>query len=252
MDSSVLVGRNGAVATVTINRPKALNALDPDTLRALAVALDEVGRDAGVRALVVTGAGDRAFVAGADIAAMQAMAPDAGREYCRLGHEVFARLEALPFPAVAAVNGAALGGGLELALACDLRVAAKNAKVGLPEVTLGIYPAAGGTWRLPRVVGLGRARDLVFTGRIVDADEAFALGIFERLVETDALGAAKALAAEIAKNDPLSVQVAKVSLNTLARGGDPSTTERLAQALLFDSPEKHVRMTAFLEKKAKK
>ena len=125
-------------------------------------------------------------------------------------------------------------------------------KVGLPETGLGIYPAAGGTWRLPRLVGLGRARDLVFTGRIVEADEAFAIGIFERLTEAgEALKAALEVAAQIAKNAPLAVQVAKVSLNALARGADPGSIERLGQALLFDSAEKRERMTAFLEKRKK-
>jgi len=154
-------------------------------------------------------------------------------------------------PVIAAIDGYALGGGLELALSCDLRVASKTAKVGMPEVSLGIFPGAGGTWRLPRVVGFGHAKELIFTGRILDAEEAFSYGLFERLVDADALSIAKDIAAQIAKNSPLAVQVAKVSLNALARQTNAEPVERLAQALLFDSVEKRERMTAFLEKKKK-
>src|SRR5262249_15114340 len=154
-----------------------LNALDVQTLRELGAALDEVRADADVRALVVTGAGDRAFCAGADIAAMAAMPGPGGHGYSQLGHEVLARLDTLDVPAVAAVNGVALGGGLELALACDLILAGERARVGLPEITLGIIPGFGGTQRLAQRVGLGRARDLIYTGRMLRAPEALELGI---------------------------------------------------------------------------
>jgi enoyl-CoA hydratase len=161
-------------------------------------------------------------------------------------------VEDFPRPTIAAVEGYALGGGLELALSCDIRVGSKASKVGLPEVGLGIYPAAGGTWRLPRLVGLGRARDLVFTGRILEADEAYAIGIFEHLAEEGgAVSMAAEVAGKIARNAPLALQVAKVSLNALARGADPRSVEQLGQALLFDSAEKRERMTAFLEKKSR-
>ena len=164
---------------------------------------------------------------------------------------LFQQLEDFPRPVIAAIDGYALGGGLELALACDLRVASKGAKVGMPEVSLGIFPGAGGTWRLPRVVGLGHAKELIFTGRILDADEAFAYGLFERLVDTDALSIARDIAQQIARNSALAVQVAKVSLNAMSRQQHAEPVERLAQALLFDSADKRERMTAFLEKKKK-
>jgi enoyl-CoA hydratase len=165
---------------------------------------------------------------------------------------LFQKLDDFPRPTLAAIEGYALGGGLELALACDIRVASRSARVGLPEVTLGIYPAAGGTWRLPRLVGLGRAKELVFTGRILDAEEAHALGLFERLTEEGrALETARSLAEQIALNDPLAVQVAKASLNAAARPVEMGPIERLGQAVLFDSPEKRARMTAFLEKRKK-
>ncbi|MDP3573063.1 MAG: enoyl-CoA hydratase-related protein, partial [Archangium sp.] len=159
-------------------------------------------------------------------------------------------VEDFPRPTIAAIDGYALGGGLELALACDLRVASKSAKIGMPEVTLGIYPSAGGTWRLPRLVGLGRAKELIYTGRIVDAVEAAQWGLFESLVESDAKAEALRIARMIAGNAPLAVQVAKVSLNAAAKV-NAAPMEWVGQGLLFDSPEKHARMSAFLEKKKK-
>jgi enoyl-CoA hydratase len=159
-------------------------------------------------------------------------------------------MENFPRPTIAAIDGYALGGGLELALACDLRVASRTAKIGMPEVTLGIYPSAGGTWRLPRLVGLGRAKELIFTGRIVEADEAVGWGLFESIVETDAKAEALRVASLIAANAPLAVQVAKVSLNAAAKV-NAAPLEWVGQGLLFDSPEKHARMTAFLEKRKK-
>jgi enoyl-CoA hydratase len=158
------------------------------------------------------------------------------------------QLEDFPRPTIAAIDGYALGGGLELALACDLRVASKSAKIGMPEVTLGIFPSAGGSWRLPRLVGLGRAKELIYTGRMVDAVEASQWGLFESLVETDAKTEALRIARQIAANAPLAVQIAKVALNSQARV-NAAPIEWVGQGLLFDSPEKNARMTAFLEKK---
>ncbi len=241
----------GGIARVELNRPEARNAINREVGRALSAALDELASRDEVRALVLYGAGGKAFASGADIAELRERTH---REaFFALNASLFQKLEDFPRPTIAAIEGYALGGGLELALSCDLRVASRSAKVGLPEAGLGIYPAAGGTWRLPRLVGLGRAKELVFTGRILDAEEAYALGIFERLADAGgALAAALALAGEIASNAPLALQVAKVSLNALARTAEPGPIERLGQALLFDSPEKRERMTAFLEKKAKR
>lgn len=239
------------VAALRINRPEARNAINLEVVRELHAALDALAADDQVRALVLSGAGGKAFASGADIAELKERTH---REaFFALNATLFQKVEDFPRPTIAALEGYALGGGLELALACDLRVAARGVKVGLPEATLGIYPAAGGTWRLPRLVGLGRAKELVFTGRILEAEEASALGLFERLVdEGQAVAAAQELAAQIAKNAPLAVQVAKVSLNAAARPQDPTVAERLGQALLFDSPEKRERMTAFLEKRSRK
>jgi len=252
MDASVLSSRVGAVVTVTINRPKALNALDPDTLHALAAALDDVAKDADVRALVVTGVGDRAFVAGADIAAMRAMAPEAGREYCRLGHAVFARLEALPIPVVAAVNGAALGGGLELALACDLIVASERAKLGLPEITLGLIPGFGGTQRLALRVGLARARELVYLGQMLAADEALRLGLVNRVVPPERVAEdAAALAAELAARAPVAMRHAKAVTGRVASAALAAALgeEVDAFATTFATEDRVEGLGAFLDKR---
>jgi len=249
--STVNVRVEDGVADIELNRPEARNAINLQMVGEMNAALDALLERDELRAVIVHGSGGKAFASGADIAELRERTH---REaFLAINASLFQRLDDFPRPTIAAIEGFALGGGLELALACDLRVASRSARVGLPEATLGIYPAAGGASRLPRLVGLGRAKDLVFTGRILDAEEAFALGIFERLCEPGhALPTARELASSIAANAPLALQVAKMALNSVARGGDPAAVERLGQALLFDSPEKRERMTAFLEKRGKK
>ena len=211
------------VAVITIDRQEALNALDQDVLAELALAFDVAETDAEVRALVVTGAG-RAFVAGADIAELQRLSDAfAGREAALMGQEVMNSLAAMPFPTIAAVNGFALGGGLELALAADLRVAAPGARLGLPEVGLGLIPGFGGTQRLPRLIGKGRALDLIFTGRHVDAEEALRIGLVDRVAD-DALQAALDLARQAARNAPVALGLAK---EAVVRGLDVTLSEGL-------------------------
>ena len=184
------------IALVTLKRPEALNALSQSLLEELAEIPELVQQDPEVRAVIFTGEG-KAFAAGADLKEIAAIKdPFMGREYALFGQRVFAEIAALPVPTIAAINGYALGGGLELALACDLRVAAKTAKLGLPEVGLGLIPGFGGTQRLPRLIGRGRALDLIFTGRHVDAEEALFLGLVNRVAE-DALEEAKKLAQKI-------------------------------------------------------
>lgn len=237
------------IGHLELNRPEVRNAINRELIDALHVTLDAWAERDDLRAVVLSGAGGKAFAGGADIAELKERTH---REaFFGINQRLFQKLEDFPRPVIAAIDGYALGGGLELALSCDLRVASKTAKVGMPEVSLGIFPGAGGTWRLPRVVGFGHAKELIFTGRILDAEEAFSYGLFERLVDADALSIAKDIAQQIAKNSPLAVQVAKVSLNALARQQHAEPVERLAQALLFDSVEKRERMTAFLEKKRK-
>ena len=242
---------DGGVATLELNRPEVRNALNVALVQELSAVLAQLEQRDDLRALVLCGAGGKAFAGGADIGELRERTHREG--LLSLAARLFQQLEDFPRPTVAAVDGYALGGGLELALACDLRVGSRGAKVGLPEVTLGIIPGAGGTSRLQRLVGLGRARELVFTGRILEAEEACALGLFERLVEPgQALAEAQALARQVAQHAPLALQVAKVALNAAARGNDGLPLERLGQALLLDSEEKRERMTAFLEKRARK
>ncbi len=238
------------IAELQLNRPEVRNAINLEMVREMGAALESLVSRDEVRAVVLSGSGGKAFASGADVVELRERTH---REaFFAINASLFQKLEDFPRPTIAAIEGYALGGGLELALACDLRVAARTARVGLPEATLGIYPAAGGTFRLPRLIGLGRAKDLIFTGRILEAEEAYALGIFERLCEPgQALQTAKELGRAIALAAPLAVQVAKMALNSAARGAEPTGVERLGQALLFDSAEKRERMTAFLEKRAK-
>ena len=240
---------DGGIGHLELNRPEVRNAINRELCDVMGRTLDEWAARDDVRVVVMSGAGGKAFASGADIAELKERTHK--ESFLAWTQRLLQKVEDFPRPVIAAIDGYALGGGLELALACDLRVASKTAKVGLPEVTLGIFPSAGGSWRLPRLVGLGRAKELIYTGRIVPAEEAATWGLFESLVETDALAEAMRIAALIAANAPLAVQVAKVSLNTLARRDGAAPVEWLGQALLFDSPEKSERMVAFLEKRKK-
>jgi enoyl-CoA hydratase len=246
------IDRAGAVATLRLVRPKALNALDPALLREVARALRDVRRDPGVRVLVVSGEGDRAFSAGADIAAMAAMTAEEGHAYSRLGHEVLGRLADLQIPAIAAVNGVALGGGLELALACDLIVASERARFGLPEITLGLIPGFGGTQRLALRVGLGRARELIYRGAVIDAAEALRIGLVSRVVPPAALaGEAAALADELAARAPVAMRQAKRATAAAAAAlAEGLRYETEAFAVAFASEDRVEGLRAFLAKRA--
>jgi len=202
------------VATVTINRPKVLNALDAATLGELDLAARELQADTGVRVIVLTGAGEKAFVAGADIHELATLTPDSGKVYAELGQRVFDRLERLGKPVIAAVNGFALGGGCELAMACTVRLAADTAKFGQPEVKLGLTPGFAGTQRLPRLVGRGRAMELLLGGGIIDAAEALRIGLVNRVVPAAALqDEARALARAWAANAPVAMRYAMEAVN---------------------------------------
>lgn len=239
------------IATITIERPDALNALNQELILELGFALELAESDLDVRALIITGVG-RAFVAGADIANLQQLGDGfSGREASLGGQDLMNTLAALPFPTIAAINGFALGGGLELALAADLRVAASGAKLGLPEVQLGLIPGYGGTQRLPRLIGMGRALDLILTGRHVPADEALALGLVNRVVE-DAMEGALELARACLKNAPISLGLAK---EAVVRGLDVTLPQGLEiEADLFGmvttTQDMKEGTSAFLEKRA--
>jgi enoyl-CoA hydratase len=247
------VQRGGAVATVTVDRQAALNALDLDTLTELRDTLGELRDDADVRAVVLTGAGERAFVAGADIKYMSGLDEPGATAWAELGHDVARLLETMPKPTIAALNGYALGGGCELALACDIRFASTAARIGQPEVSIGVIPGWGGTQRLARVVGLGVAKELVLTGRMVDAEEALRVGLVsavfapEELMEKT-LGVAQALAA----GSPLALAAAKDTVNDALQGDHAhnlhNEVERFAR--LFGSDDQQEGMAAFIEKRS--
>lgn len=202
------------IATVTINRADVLNALSAVTMRELDDVFAAAGADEQVRILILTGAGEKAFVSGADIAELSVLDPVGGRRMAEFGQSVLRRLETMGKPSIAAVNGYALGGGCELAMACTIRIASENAKIGLPEVTLGVIPGYAGTQRLPRIVGRGIAMDLILTGRAVDAQEALRLGLVSQVVpQADLMDAARKTALRILRNGPLAVRAAMQSVD---------------------------------------
>ncbi|XEC96741.1 enoyl-CoA hydratase-related protein [Paenibacillus tarimensis] len=240
------------IAILTINRPTVLNALHSDLLRELSDAADRIERDEAIRAVILTGAGDKAFVAGADISEMKGKSVLDAREMSRLGNRVFSKLEHLPQPVIAAVNGYALGGGCELVLACDIRIASMSAKFGQPEVGLGIMAGFGGTQRLARLVGLGIAKELLFTGEMITAERAYEIGLVNHIVEPSGLLAkAKEIAGKIAEKSPLGVQFSKRAVNE----GLPLDLERALTlesemfGALFSTEDQKEGIAAFLEKR---
>jgi enoyl-CoA hydratase len=213
--SNILVTREEGIGIITFNQPKSLNALGRATMEELSVAVDELERDDSVRCIILTGAGEKAFAAGADINELRALASATkGADFAAWGQSILFKIENLSKPVIAAINGYALGGGCELAMACDIRVAAEHAKLGQPEVSLGIIPGWGGTQRLPRLVGKGRAKWLILTGDTISAQEALRIGLVDLIAAADdLLNAAKSLARRIAGNAPLATSWAKRSIN---------------------------------------
>jgi enoyl-CoA hydratase len=250
--STLLFELADGIATVTINRPDKLNALNGTVIRELGEAAARIASDASVRGAILTGAGTKAFVAGADIGEIAAQGPIDGRARASEGQAAFRRLERCGKPVIAAVNGFALGGGCELAMACHLRVAGEHAKFGQPEVKLGIGPGYGGTVRLPRLVGKGRALDLLLTGRMVDAEEALRIGLVSRVVPADrVLAEARALLESILANGPLAV---RACLDAVDAGLEMSLDEALQLeasyfGLLSGTADMREGTAAFLEKR---
>jgi enoyl-CoA hydratase len=251
--SAILREKRDAVAILTINRPATLNALDVPTILELGDAFGELEADVAVRAIVLTGAGDRAFVAGGDIADLDSRRGLAHYlEFAELIHRVFARIERCDKPTIGAVNGWALGGGTELVLSLDLRVAADTAKFGLPEINLGLFPGAGGTQRIVRQLPLCRAKELMFLGEHISAQEAAAIGLVNRVVpKAEVLAAALELASKAAAKSPLVLKLLK---RTLREGADMPLPQALAYeqamiGLVFDSADAHEGCRAFLEKR---
>jgi enoyl-CoA hydratase len=248
---NLVVDIEGGTAVVTINRPDALNSLNAETMKEIAEAMERLGDDPDVGAIVVTGAG-KAFVAGADIAELSKMGGMDARDASQLGQRTFSLIENLPKPVIAAVNGFALGGGLELAMACDIRIASTKAKLGQPEVKLGVTPGFAGTQRLPRLVGFGRAKELLLVGEPIDAETALSYGLLNKVVGPDELmDAAKEMAGQIASRGPAAVALVKACVNKgtsadIATGG---SYESEAFGLCFAIGEAPEGMKAFFEKR---
>jgi enoyl-CoA hydratase len=239
------------IAVLTVDRQEKLNSLNPQVVEEIGQALLDLEEDQP-RVTIVTGAGEKSFVAGADIAAMSEMSPLEAKRFAELGHMATALLDRSPVPTIAAINGFALGGGLEIALACDIRIAAENALLGSPEVSLGILPGMGGTQRLPRLVGPGIAKEMIFSARRIKAEEARMINLVNRVVpEGEALNAAKELAAEIAANGPIAVRFAKAAANKALDVDLISGLEYEADqfALLFGTEDAKEGMGAFVERR---
>ncbi len=249
---NIIVSKEDGIGFVTINRPRALNALNTATLREMEAALGELERAEDVRVIIVTGAGDRAFVAGADISEMAGFGPLEAEAFAALGQEVMMKIQRWPKPVIAAINGFALGGGCELALACDIRIASESARFGQPEVKLGVPPGFGGTQRLARLIGPGRAREWILSGEMYDAAEALRVGLVERVVPPDKLmEEAKKLARAIASRGPIAVKLAKLCID---RGLDTDlesgcALERQSFTICFSTSDRTEGMRAFLEKR---
>ena len=252
-DPRILAERDGAIVTLTLNRPDKLNAIDGAMLDALDEVLGEIEGDREVRAVILTGAG-RAFSAGADIKEWTALTPlEFGRSWGLRGHALFDRLAALAPPVIAAINGIAFGGGLELALCADVRIASEQARLGLPEVTIAALPGWGGTQRLPRLIGPGRAKHMILTGRPIDAAKAEAWGLISEAVAGDALLArARELAAQIAANAPIAVQAAKRLVDAALPVTPAATLETQAGALCGSTEDAKEGRAAFLERRPRR
>ena len=249
---NLVVERDDAVLTVTINRPKVLNALNAATLAELSAVVDDVTRDDGIRVMVITGAGEKAFVAGADINELATQTPVSGREHARHGQALFNRIERLGKPVIAAINGFALGGGCELAMACTLRLAADTAKLGQPEINLGLLPGYAGTQRLPRLVGRGRALELLLTGAQITAEEAWRIGLVNRVVPAaQLLEETRTLARALAAKPPVAVRYV---IDGVARGlemslADAQDYEATLFGLVSTTEDMREGTRAFLEKR---
>jgi enoyl-CoA hydratase len=251
--TNVLYEKKGAIGYVTVNRPKVLNALNTPTWKDLRTAFENARDDAAVRGVILTGAGDKAFIAGADISELAHVAAFEAEQSSRFGQEVLDLIENLGKPVVAAINGFALGGGCETAMACTIRIAVETAKFGQPEVTLGLVPGGGGTQRLPRLVGKGRALQLILSGEMISAQEAYRIGLVNEIVPAaDLITRAEAILKKVASNAPIAV---KLALEAANKGMDTSQGEGLLlEAAYFGlcaaTEDKKEGTTAFLEKRA--
>ena len=243
--------QEGFVGIITINRPKALNALNSEVLKELDACLDGVNLET-TRALILTGAGEKSFVAGADIGEMSTLTKAEGEAFGKIGNDVFRKLETFPIPVIAAINGFALGGGCEISMSCDIRICSDNALFGQPEVGLGITPGFGGTQRLARIIGVGKAKEMIYAATNVKADEALRIGLVNAVYPLEELiPAAKKLAGKIAKNAPIAVRACKKAINEgLDVDMDKAIViEEKLFGSCFESEDQKEGMAAFLEKR---
>ncbi|MCM0650774.1 short-chain-enoyl-CoA hydratase [Clostridium swellfunianum] len=252
--NDIILQKENHLATITINRTKALNALNTQVLFQLEEVLQDLKKDDNVFVVIVTGAGEKAFVAGADITEMKEFSVFEGRNFSALGNRIFREIENLEKPVIAAINGFALGGGCEFALACDIRIASSKAKFGQPEVGLGITPGFGGTQRLARIVGIGAAKELLYTGKMIDAAEAYRIGLVNKVVEPDKLmETAKTLANGIAENAPIAVKLCKAAVNRGMQMDIDTAVMYEADIFsqCFSTQDQKEGMTAFIERRHK-
>ena len=252
--SLVDISTSEGICTVTINRPEKLNAMNIDVAKELITTFEVLNHDDDVKVIILTGKGEKAFSAGADIEYMSKISADESVTYAKIGQLVTATVELVKQPTIAAINGFALGGGCELAMSCDIRIASDTARLGQPEVTIGIPPGWGGTQRLMRIVGIAKAKELVYTGKIIKADEAYSIGLVNHVVALAELqDKALQMAQSIAKNSTMGVQMSKVAINK-GRNADLDTglsLELLAWRNCFTHSDREERMTAFLNKSKK-
>ena len=252
--SLVTTSKTNGICTVKINRPDKLNAMNMDVAKELVNLFETLGKDDSIKVIILTGEGDKAFSAGADIEYMSKISADESEEYAKLGQLVTATVENVKQPTIAAINGFALGGGCELAMSCDIRIAANTAKMGQPEVTIGIPPGWGGTQRLMRIVGIAKAKEMVYTGKMIKAEEAREIGLVNHVVELSTLmDETMKMANMIAANSAIAVRMSKNAINK-GRNADLDTglgIELLAWRNCFTHPDREERMTSFVNKSKK-
>jgi enoyl-CoA hydratase len=249
---NTLIEKADGIATITINRPDALNALNEETVKELLARFEDAENDPTVKAVIITGAGDRAFCAGADLNMMKGAGAVRGTELSRIGQRLGDYIEAMTKPVIAAINGYALGGGIELAMACDIRLASENAQIGQPEINVGLIPGWGGTQRLPRYVGKGIAKEMIFTGRRIDAKTAERMGLVNSVVPPDQLRAkAKELATELIGKPPIAIKLSKMLINNSTETHPQVGLWQEAEAfgLVASTEDFNEGVTAFLEKR---
>lgn len=247
---NILLEKKGGIATITINRPDKLNALNADVLKELRDALKSIREDAEARVVIITGAGEKAFIAGADVSLMSKASASEAIEFSAAGQDIFSEIENFPLPVIASINGFALGGGCELAMACDIRIASSRARFAQPEINLGIIPGWGGTQRLPRLVGMGMAKELIFTGDMIDAATAEKIGLVNKVVEHEKLlSATMEIANKIVSKSAVALKFAKAAVNAGSDLNAGLRSEANLFGVLFTTEDAKEGLTAFLEKR---